>query len=45
MKDSVSEQTISFPARETSKVRIAFTTVKKGSEFDDLCVSEAYLLP
>ncbi|MDP2313892.1 MAG: discoidin domain-containing protein [Pseudomonadota bacterium] len=45
VKDSVSEQTISFPPHATSKVRITFTTVKKGSEFNDLCISEAYLLP
>jgi hypothetical protein len=45
VKDSISEQTISFPARDTSKVRITFTGVKKGSEFNDLCVSEAYLAP
>jgi hypothetical protein len=45
VKDSISEQTITFPAHDTSKVRITFTGVKKGSEFDDLCVSEAYFLP
>lgn len=45
VKDSISEQTISFPARSTGKVRVTFTTVKKGSEFNDLCVSEASFLP
>ncbi len=36
------KQTISFPEHETSKVRITFTEVYKGKEFNDLCVSEAY---
>jgi hypothetical protein len=45
VKDSISEQTISFAPHDTAKVRLTFTGVKKGSEFNDLCVSEAYLLP
>lgn len=45
VKDSISEQTIPFAARSTSKVRITFTGVKKGSEFNDLCLSEAHFLP
>jgi hypothetical protein len=45
LKDTISEQTISFAARSTSKVKITFTGVKKGSEYNDLCISEAYLLP
>lgn len=45
LKDSISEQTITFPAHTTSSVRVTFTAVKKGSEFNDLCISEAYLLP
>ncbi len=45
IKDTISEQTISFPAHTTSKVRVTFTGVKAGSEFNDLCISEAYLLP
>jgi hypothetical protein len=45
LKDTISEQTLTFPARSTSKVRLTFTGVKKGSEFNDLCISEAYLLP
>jgi len=45
IKDSISEQTIQFAPRTTSKVKITFTGVKKGSEFNDLCISEAYLLP
>ncbi len=45
VKDSISEQTVTFPSHATSKVRVTFTSVKKGSEFNDLCISEAYLLP
>lgn len=45
IKDTVSEQTIAFPSHSASKVRVTFTTVKKGSEFNDLCVSEAYFVP
>ena len=45
VKDSISEQTIAFAPRSTSRVRVTFTAVKKGSEFNDLCISEAYLLP
>ncbi len=45
LKDSISEQTIAFAPRTSSKVRVTFTGVKKGSEFNDLCMSEAYLLP
>jgi hypothetical protein len=41
VKDTMSEQVISFPAHTTSKVRLTFTTVNKGKEFNDLCVSEA----
>lgn len=44
IKDSPSEQTISFGAHTTDKVRITFTTVKKGSEFNDMCVSEVSFL-
>jgi hypothetical protein len=45
-KDTLSEQTIPFAsAHTTSKVKIAFTTVKKGSEFNDLCMSELYVMP
>lgn len=45
VKDTISEQTVSFAPRSTSKVRLTFNGVKKGSEFNDLCVSEAYFLP
>jgi len=39
-KDTPGEQFLSFPERTTGKVRIQFDTVKKGTEFNDLCVSE-----
>ena len=35
------KQTLSFPTKPTSKVRVTFTEVKKGKEFNDLCISEA----
>ncbi|MCB9745482.1 MAG: discoidin domain-containing protein [Alphaproteobacteria bacterium] len=38
-------QTIDFPATTTSKVRLTFDEVKAGSEFNDLCISEAAFLP
>ncbi|MFN7142202.1 MAG: discoidin domain-containing protein [Myxococcota bacterium] len=46
LKDTISEQTVNFAApHTTNKIRLTFTTVKKGSEFNDLCISEAYALP
>lgn len=45
IKDSISEQKIAFAPHSTSKVKIVFTSVKKGSEFNDLCISEAAFLP
>lgn len=39
------EQTIKLAAPHTaSSVKIQFTTVRKGSEFNDMCVSEVYFL-
>ncbi len=35
-------QSISFPAHNTSSVRLTVDTVNKGTEFNDLCVSELY---
>lgn len=43
LKPSPLTQTITFSPRSTSKVRITFNEVVKGSEFNDLCISEAYL--
>lgn len=45
LKDMFFEQTISFPAHSTDRVKLTFTAVKKGTEYNDLCVSEAYFLP
>ncbi len=42
IKDTSVEQKVSFSPHTTSKVRIAFDTVKKGSEYNDLCLAEAY---
>lgn len=44
-KDSPGEQVIPFAARTTDKVRVSFAAVKKGSEFNDLCVAEMAFLP
>ena len=38
-------QTITFPETSTSKVRLTFDEIKAGSEFNDLCISEAAFLP
>jgi hypothetical protein len=45
LKDAPSEQRVAFPPRATSSVKVSFTSVKKGTEFNDLCVSEAWLEP
>lgn len=45
VKDLISEQNIAFSAHTTDKVRLTFDTVKKGTEFNDLCVSEVAFLP
>lgn len=45
VKDSPAEQVLTFAARTTDKVRVTFDTVKKGSEYNDMCVAEAYFLP
>lgn len=45
VKDLISEQTLDFGSRTADKVRISVTGVKKGSEFNDLCLSELTFLP
>jgi len=42
IKDFFLMQKASFPARQTSKVRITFDEITKGAEYNDLCVSELY---
>lgn len=42
VKPSPRAQTLSFPARTTSKVTLTFDTVLAGKDFNDLCVSEAW---
>ena len=38
------EQSITFSAHTTDKVRLTFTSVKKGEKYDDLCVTEVTVL-
>ena len=40
IKPSMMSQTISFPAKTTAKVKMTITAVRKGKEFNDLCLSE-----
>lgn len=42
IKNTATSQRISFPAKETSSVRLTFTEVYRGKEYNDLCVSELY---
>ncbi|MBA2320604.1 MAG: discoidin domain-containing protein [Deltaproteobacteria bacterium] len=42
VKNSPTAQVIPFPAKSTSSVKMTFTGVAKGKEFNDLCLSEAY---
>jgi hypothetical protein len=43
LKASALEQVIDFGSRNTSSVRLTVTEVKPGTEFNDLCISEAYV--
>ncbi len=43
--DKALPQELSFPARTTSKVKLSFTGVKKGTEFNDLCLADTSWLP
>lgn len=40
-KPMMTTQTVEFTAKTTSKVRLTFTAVARGSEYNDLCISEA----
>lgn len=42
VKNSLQPQSISFPATQTSKVRLTIDEVYKGKEYDDACISELY---
>ena len=44
IKGSMMEQVISFPSRDTTSIKVVFTEVKVGKEFNDLCISEAVFL-
>jgi hypothetical protein len=41
VKTSLMPQTIMFPSKTTSQVVMTFTGVVKGSQYNDLCISEA----
>lgn len=45
IKDLPFEQTVTFGAHSTSKIKLSFTGVKKGEKYDDMCVSEITVLP
>ncbi|MFK7930067.1 MAG: discoidin domain-containing protein [Myxococcota bacterium] len=42
VKNSFTNQSISFPSKTTSKVRLTVDEVYKGKEYNDLCISEMY---
>jgi hypothetical protein len=44
-KDIMFDQTFTFAAHNTTSVKLTVTGVKKGSEYNDLCISEATFLP
>lgn len=43
VKNTFKTQEIAFAPHKTSKVKITFDEVSKGKEYNDLCISEAYL--
>lgn len=45
IKDMFFDQVVSFSPRTTDRVRMTFTGVARGAEYNDLCVSEATFLP
>ena len=45
IKPSLMDQTITFSPKTTSSVRLTIDEIRKGKEFNDLCISEARLLP
>jgi len=45
IKPTSMEQVISFPAHTASKVKFTMDEIRKGKEFNDLCLSEAVFLP
>jgi len=42
LKNAMLPQTVTFPAKTTSSVKISFSAITRGKEFNDLCISEAY---
>ena len=45
IKNSIRSQTIPFSSHSTKSVKMTFTKVMKGKEYNDLCVSEVYFSP
>jgi hypothetical protein len=43
LKNSLQPQTITFPARTTSMVRVTFDEIYKGKEYNDMCIAEMYV--
>jgi len=44
VKPSMMKQVVSFSPRTTSKVRVTFDEIMKGTEYNDLCMSEMVFL-
>jgi hypothetical protein len=44
-RGSLMAQTLSFPVKRASKVKLMVLGVKKGKKHNDLCISEAVFLP
>lgn len=42
IKDTLMEQTVTFPSHTTNSVRVVFGEVVKGQKYNDLCTSEAH---
>ena len=40
LKNSMMPQTLTFPAHSTSKVKVTFSGIVNGKEYNDLCMSE-----
>lgn len=42
LKNSAALQSVSFPAKTTRSVKLTFTEVYQGKDYNDLCISELY---
>ena len=45
IKNSLAQQEIAFTEHRTDSVKVEFTGVSKGKEYNDLCIAEAYFAP